>query len=63
MFWRTATGLVVTCMQNDLRLASTIKLYNPPPVEKRRCNPRLKSNEQSLDDAIKSVKSGYQTNK
>jgi hypothetical protein len=50
-------------MQNDLRLASTIKLYNPPPVEKRRCNPRLKSNEQSLDDAIKSVKSGYQTNK
>ena len=44
---------------NDLRLASTIKLYNPPPVEKRRCNPRLKSNEQVLPEMIKSLKSGW----
>jgi hypothetical protein len=44
---------------NDLRLASTIKLYNPPQVEKLRCNPRLKSNEQVLLEMIKSLKSGW----
>jgi hypothetical protein len=44
---------------NDLRLASTIRLYNPHPVEKRRCNPRLKSNEQTLSEMIKSLKSGW----
>lgn len=49
-------------MQNDLRLASTIKLYNSPPVEKRRCNPRLKGNEQTLSEMIKSLKSGWKTN-
>jgi exonuclease VII small subunit len=44
---------------NDLRLASTIKLYNPPLVEKRRCNPRLKGNEQTLSKMIKSLKSAW----
>jgi hypothetical protein len=44
---------------NDLRLASTIKLYNPPPVEKRRCNPRLKGSEQTLSEMIKSLESGW----
>ena len=47
---------------NDLRLASTIKLYNPPLIEKRRCNPRLKSSEQTLSEMIKSLKSGWKTN-
>jgi len=46
-------------MRNDLRLASTIKLYNSPLVEKRRCNPRPKSNEQTLSEMIKSLKSGW----
>ena len=44
---------------NDLRLASTIKLYNPPPVEKRRCNPTLKGNEHPVRELIKSLKSGF----
>ena len=46
-------------MRNDLRLASTIKLYNPPPVEKRVCNPRPKSSEESITETIKSLKSGW----
>ena len=45
---------------NDLRLASTIKLYNPPPVEKRRCHPRLKEDiEESVTKSIKSWKSRW----
>lgn len=47
-------------MRNDLRLASTIKLYNLPLVEKRVCNPRLKSSEESISEMIKSLKSGYE---
>jgi hypothetical protein len=39
---------------NDLRLASTIRLYNPPKVEKPRCNPRLKDSKQTLRQMIKS---------
>lgn len=52
-------GQVVTCMLNDLRLASTIKLYNSPPVETRACNPRPKSSEESISEMIKSLKSGW----
>ena len=44
---------------NDLRLASTIKLYNLPPVEKHRCNPRLTGSEESIIKVIKSLKSGW----
>jgi len=44
---------------NDLRLASTIKLYNPPLIEKRRCNPRLTGSEESMTKVIKSLKSGW----
>ena len=46
-------------MQNDLRLALSIKFYNPPPVETRACNPRQMSNKQSISEVIKSLKSGY----
>ena len=44
---------------NDLRLASTIKLYNPSTVEKHRCNPRLTGSEESMTKMIKSLKSGW----
>jgi len=43
----------------DLRLALSIKLYNPPPVEKRGCNLRPMSNKESISEMIKSLKSGW----
>lgn len=46
-------------MRNDLRLALSIKLYNPPKVEKLRCNPRPMSYKQSISEAIKSLKSAW----
>jgi hypothetical protein len=47
-------------MRNDLRLASTIKLYNPPPpVKKPNCNPRLASSKEIMSELCKSLKSGY----
>jgi hypothetical protein len=53
-------GQVDICMQNDLRLALTIRLYNPPSkIEKRRCNPRLVSVEENLKVLKKSLMSGW----
>ena len=46
-------------MRNDLRLALSIKLYNPPKVEKYNCNPRPISNKESISEMIKSLKSGW----
>jgi hypothetical protein len=46
-------------MRNDLRLALSIKLYNPPKVEKYNYNPRLMSNKESISEMIKSFESGY----
>jgi len=43
----------------DLRLALSIKLYNPPPVEKRVCNHKSMSNKELMSEMIKSLKSGW----